>query len=221
MAVSWGRPSTAVRGVWRQALSLSRPPVPGGGQPEPVARVSRARVWWAWGTQHRLHSVRSCELALRAVGLAGGLPRGGYLAPLRGASEVRRSSSPSCPSSGLTVGVRYRLGVGADVREWGPGIVPLACMPCRGLRAAGELGGRHGGVGSHRCEGRLVSGAVPLPAACPWGRASRTRCPCVLGTGGLGIGDPAPAPQRALLRAGVARCGGGGRAWPGGCLAPL
>ena len=39
--------------------------------------------------------------------------------------------------------------------------------------------------------------------------------------GRCGRGDPAPAPQRAPLRAGVARCGGGGRASPGGCLPPL
>ena len=38
-------------------------------------------------------------------------------------------------------------------------------------------------------------------------------CP---GCGWCGLGDPAPAPQRACLRAGVARCGGGGRASPGG-----
>ena len=38
-------------------------------------------------------------------------------------------------------------------------------------------------------------------------------CP---GCGRCGRVDPAPAPQRAPLRAGVARCGGGGRASPGG-----
>ena len=63
-------------------LSLSRAPIPGGGQPGHVARVSRARVVWAWGTQHWPHSVRSCEPALRTVGVALGRPRGGCLAPL-------------------------------------------------------------------------------------------------------------------------------------------
>ena len=38
-------------------------------------------------------------------------------------------------------------------------------------------------------------------------------CP---GCGRCGREDPVPAPQRAPLRAGVARCGGGGRASPGG-----
>ena len=36
-----------------------------------------------------------------------------------------------------------------------------------------------------------------------------------VGAGGCGRGDPSPAPQRALLRAGFARCGGGMRV-PGG-----
>ena len=145
-AVLWGGwPCTVLRGDWCQALSLSRLPVPGGGPPGPVARVSRARVVWVWGTQHRPHSVRTCELALRAVGLAGGRSRGGCLAPLWGASEVRRSSSPSCSASGRAVGVRYPRAVGAGVRAWGPSPVPLAGTPCGGLRAVGVVGGRSGG----------------------------------------------------------------------------
>ena len=76
-AIPGGWPSTVVRGGWCQALSLSRLPVPGGERLGPVARVSRAQVVWAWATQHRPHSVRSCEPALRAVEMAGGHPRGG------------------------------------------------------------------------------------------------------------------------------------------------
>ena len=62
-----------------------------------------------------------------------------------------------------------------------------------------------------RCEGRLVSGAVSRPAACPLGLADRASRPAFPGRGWCGHGDPAPVPQRALLRAVVARCGGGGR----------
>ena len=51
----------------------------GAGSQGSVTRLSRA--WGAGGvgvgTQHRPHSVRSCEPALRAVGVAGGRPRGG------------------------------------------------------------------------------------------------------------------------------------------------
>ena len=77
-----GWPSTVLRGIWCQALSLSQPPVPGGWRPGPVAGVSRAQVVWAWGTQHRPHSARSCEPVLRAVGVAGARPRAGCLAQL-------------------------------------------------------------------------------------------------------------------------------------------
>ena len=188
---------------WGRAPRARRPCFPGAG----AVGV---------GTQHRPHSVRSCGPALRAVGVAGGRSRGGCLAPLSGASEVRRLSSPGCPPSGRAVRVCGPRAVSAGVRAWGPGTVPLACMPCGGLRAAGVVGGLPGGVASHRCKGRLVSGAVPLLAARPWGRAARAPLPVFPGRGWCGRGSPALAPQRVLLPAGIARCGGGGRASPGG-----
>ena len=98
---------------------------------------------------------------------------------------------------------------------WGPNTVPFACMPCRGCVPRGCWGAVPGGVACHRCEGRLVSGAVPPPAARPLERAARVPRPVCPGCGRCGRGDPAPAPRRAPLRAGVARCGGGGRASPG------
>ena len=61
-----------------------------------------------------------------------------------------------------------------------------------------------------------MSGAVPPPAARPLERAARVPRPVCPGCGRCGREDPAPAPQRAPLRAGVARCGGGRRASPGG-----
>ena len=61
-----------------------------------------------------------------------------------------------------------------------------------------------------------MSGAVPPPAARPLGRAAWVPRPVCPGCGRCGRGDPAPAPQRALVRAGVARCGAGGRASSGG-----
>ena len=91
-----------------------------------------------------------------------------------------------------------------------------AHSPCLGWRE-----GAPGGGAFHRCEGCLVSGAVPSPAARPPERAARVPRPTCPGCGRCGHVDPAPAPQRAPLRAGVARCGGGGRASPGGCLPPL
>ena len=63
-----------------------------------------------------------------------------------------------------------------------------------------------------------MSGAVPPPAARPLERAARVPRPVCPGCGRCGRGDPAPAPRRAPLRAGVARRGGGGRASPGGAF---
>ena len=94
---------------------------------------------------------------------------------------------------------------------------PLGLHALWGLRAAGVVGGPFPrGMACHRCEGLLVSGAVPPPAARALERAARVPRPVCSGCGRCGLGDPAPSPQRAPLRAGVARCGGGGRASPGG-----
>ena len=144
--------STVVRGAWCQALSLPRPPVLWSGQPGFRDPCVPGAVGAGVGTQHRPHSVRPCGLALLAVWVAEGRPRGGAF---------------------------------------------------------------------HRCEGRLVSGAVPFPAARPLERAARVPRPVCPGCGRCGRGDPAPAPQLAPLRAGVARCGNGGRASPGGVLSTV
>ena len=61
-----------------------------------------------------------------------------------------------------------------------------------------------------------MSGAVPPPAARPLEQAARVPRPVCPGCGRCGRGDPAPAPQRAPLRAAVASCGGGGRGSAGG-----
>ena len=61
-----------------------------------------------------------------------------------------------------------------------------------------------------------MSGAVSPPAARSLERAAGVPRPVCPGCGWFGRGDPAPAPKRAPLRAGVARCRVGGRASPGG-----
>ena len=61
-------------------------------------------------------------------------------------------------------------------------------------------------------------GRSPILDCPPSGRAAGAHYPLAVGVGGCGCGDPSPTPQRALLRAGFARCGGGMRV-PGG--APL
>ena len=79
----WGGwPATLVRGIWCKALSLPRPPVLWGGQLGFRDPFIPAAVGAGVGTLHRPHSVRPCGPALRAVGVAGGRPRGGCLSPL-------------------------------------------------------------------------------------------------------------------------------------------
>ena len=143
---------------------------------------------------------------------------GGCLPPLRGAPGVRRCPSPSCPSSGAgSQGSATRVSRVRSMRACGPSTGPTACaLAGRRCSLWGWRKGVPGGGAFHRCEGRLVSGAVPPPAARPLERAARVPRPACPGRGRCGRGDPAPAPQRAPLRAGVAGCGGGGRASPGG-----
>ena len=169
------------------------------------------------GTQHRPHSVRPCGLALLAVGVAEGRPRGGGAfhhseGRLRSGAVPPPTARPFC---GLLGSTNHKMWA----RVCGCGGPALSHWPACPAGAACHGGGGRpspGGVACQRCEGRLVSGAVPPPAACPLEWAARVPRPVCPGCGRCGRGDPAPAPQGAPLRAGVARCGGGGRASPVG-----
>ena len=92
-----GWPATAVRGVWFQALSLPRLPVIWGGQPGFLDPCVPGAVNAGVGTQHWPHSVRSCEPALRAAGLAEGRPRGG--GAFRRCQGRLRSGAPPPPAA--------------------------------------------------------------------------------------------------------------------------
>ena len=83
---------------------------------------------------------------------------------------MRHSPSPCCPSFGQGARARCSLAVGPGLRLWTRHL-PFGVRTLRGL-ARRRGGGRlpQGGP-SHRCEGRLVSGALALQAACPWGRS--------------------------------------------------
>ena len=101
------------------------------------------------------------------------------------------------------------------VRAWGPITNPTA-RALAGLLCA--LWGRHedarGGRLLPGC-GSSGVGRSPIPDCPPSGRAAGAHYPLAVGAGGCRRGDPSPTPQRALWRAGFARCGGGTRA-PGG-----
>ena len=161
----------------------------------------------------------ACAPAGRRCGLWGwrkGVPGGGAFHRCEGRLRSGAPPPPTAPPWGGLFGSATHVlwawvcGCGGPVLSlW------LACpvgAACRG----GGGGPSPGGVACHRCEGRLVSGAVPPPAARPLGRAAGVPRPACPGCGWCGHEDPAPAPQRAPLRAGVARRGGGGRASPGG-----
>ena len=135
----------------------------------------------------------------------------GAVPPLaaRPLERAARVPCPVCPGCG-----RCRRGDPAPVSQRAPLSAGVA-------RRGGGGGASPGGGAFHRCEGRPVSGAVLPLAAPPLERAARVPRPVCPGCGRCGSGDPAPAPQRAALRAGVARCGGGGRASPGGVLSTV
>ena len=210
--------STIVRGARCQALSLPWPPVLWSGQPGFRVPCVPGAVGAGVGTQHRPHNVRPCGPALLAVGVAEGRPRGGAFhrcegrlvsgavpppaaRPLERAARVPR---PACPGCG-----RCWCGDPAPAPQRAPLRAGVA-------RCGGGRGASPGGGAFHRCEGRMVSGAVPPLAARPLERAARVPRPACPVCGRCGRGDSAPAPQHAPLRAGVARCGCGGRASPGG-----
>ena len=188
----------------------ARPLERAAGVPRPVCPGCVRR---GCGDPHRPHSVRLCGPALLAVRVAEGCPGVGRLPPL---CEGRlRSGAVPPPTARLLGGL---LGSATHVlwaRPCGCGSPTLSPWPACPVGAACRGGGEGlslGGVACHRWEGRLVSGAVPPPVARPLEWAARIPRPVCPGCGRCGRGDPAPAPQRAPLRAGVARCGGGGRA---------
>ena len=135
----------------------------------------------------------------------GAVPGGGGLPPLSEASGVRRCPSTGRLLSGWTVGVRYpRVSRLLSMRAWGPSTGPTACA-LAGRRCAlwGLRIGVPGGGALRRCEGRLGSGASPLPAARPPGGLARSATH-VLWAWLCGRGGPALAPWLACPVGGCA-----------------
>ena len=186
--------------------------------------VWRAHLAWSrhWVLVGLFHVVRAPPRVLprsRAPsGVLGG-GRSGPGSPLLGLGLWGRRPLAARPLERAARVPRVPGAVGAGV---GSQHRPHSVRPCGpALLAVGVAEGRPWGGAFHRCEGRLVSGAVPPSAARPLERAARVPRPVRPGCGRCGRGDPSPAPQREPLRAGVARCGGGGRASPGGVLSTV
>ena len=192
------------------------PPSSGAGSRGSATRVSRMRSVRAWGPST---GPTACALAGRRCSLWGwrkGVPRGGvfhhYEGRLRSGAVPPATARPLGGLLGSATHVLWARVCGSG----GPTLSPWPACP-EGAACRGVVGGASPGeVAYHRCKGRLVSGAVPPLAPRPLERAAGAPRPVCPGCGRSGRGDPAPAPQRAPLRAGVARCGAGGRASPGG-----
>ena len=198
--------------------------VPPGPCPSACPAPVPCSVWRAWGGAVRSRFPRTW---LGVVGVAEGRPRGGCLPLLLGASEVRRSPSADCPTTGRAVGVRYPRAVGAGVWVWGPNTVPLACTLCGGCvprgwwgavplpglglcapRGAGLwrscAGGRAGGGGAARAPcppflrpGGPVGRGVALPRSVPLPSVGRQQSGCHWRRSGHGGRGPHTTPVRA------------------------
>ena len=141
------------------------------------------------GTQHRPHSVRPCGPALLPVGVAEGLPLGGCLPPLRGASEVRRSPSPDFPPTGRAVGVCHLRAVGAGVWVWGANTVLFARTPCGSCVPRWWWGADPGGGWPATVVRGVWCQALSLPRPpVLWGEQPGFRDPCVPAAVGAGLG---------------------------------
>ena len=217
-----GWPATVVRGVWCQALSLPRLPVLWSGQPGFRDPCVPGAVGAGVGTQHRPHTVRPCDTALLAVGMAEGRPRGGMPSTIvRGVCGQAlplpelpahwagcRGPPPTCCGRGC-------VGVGAQH-------CPLGLHALWGLRAAGVVGGRPWGEWPATVVRCVWCQALSLPRPpVLWSGQPGFRDPCVPGAVGAGVGTQhRPHSVRlcgpALLA--VGRAEGRPR---GGCLPPL
>ena len=219
------RGGTRAPGVDASCLGVGR--LGSGALPPPTARplgrAARAQNPMAVGAEgagvgYQPHSACSCVLALRAVGAAPGRPGGGAYC-----LRVGRPGSGALPPRPLVLwGVlpgptTRRLWV-QGLRARGTVTYRTVCALARSLCA---LWGRQKGArGEHLLPGCGASrvGRSPSPDRWSFEACGRGPLPTGCGCGVCGREDPSPNPQRALLRAGFARCGGGTRA-PGG--APL
>ena len=175
-----GWPATVVRDVWCQALSLPWPPALWGGQPEFRDPCVPGAVGAGVGPST---GPIACALAGRRCSLWGrqkGIPGGGAFHHGEGRLRSGAPPPPTARPLGGLLGPATHVLWARVCGCGGPTLSPWPASPvgaaCRGASGGPSLGG----VACHRCEGRLVSGAVPPPATPPLGRAAgipRPVCP--------------------------------------------
>ena len=177
-----GTPFHAVpSGIPRVPFACVCAPAPAASAPPPPWVVWRAhhaqsRHWALVGLFHVVRAPRvSCPsplLRLACLGGGGPVPVPPYLA-LGCAPPVGRVRGVRVPGGGLGGGGRpVRLLLWARACGCGGRRCPLRLHALWGPRSAGVVGAVPGGVACHRCEGHLVSGAVPPPVARPLGGPS-------------------------------------------------
>ena len=167
------------------------------------------------GTRHQPHSAHSCELALRAVGAAGGRPGGAPLSWVWGVRGQALSQARPLVRSGVRLGPSTRWLWVQGVRAWEPVTYPTARALASWLCA---LWGRHEAAwGGRLLPGCGASGVGRSPRPRPIVRSGVRPGPTThwLWVRGVQTWGPVTNPRSALLRAGFARCGGGMRV-PGG-----
>ena len=215
-----GAPPPWVWGVRGWALSHPRLPALWAGCRGPLPTGCGCGGVRAWGpvTNPTARALSSwlCALWGRHEGA-----REGRLLPGCGASGVGRSPTPDCPPSGRAAGAHYPLAVAAGGAGVGTRHQPHSAPSFElALHAVGAARGRPGGGRLLPTCGASGVGRSPVPDCPPSGRAAGAHYPLAVAAGGCGLGDPSPTPQRALFRAGFARCGGGMRVPGGGRLLP-
>ena len=216
----WGAPLAWVRAARGRALSHPRPLVRSGVRPGPTTHWLWVQGVPAWGpvTNPTARTLASwlCALWGRHESVQGGAP----LAWVWGVRGRALSHPRPLVLSGVRPGPTTLWLWVRGMRAWGPVTNAKARALASWLCA---LWGRHDGAR----EGCLLPGCgasgvwrSPTPNHSSFRACGRGPLPTGCGCRGCGRGDPSPAPQRALLRAGFARCGGGTRAPRGGasCL---
>ena len=205
-------------GVGRPGSGALPPPTarPLGGLPGPTTHWLWLRGGIGVGTRHRSHSVRYCELALRAVGAAQGRP-GGRLLPGCGTSGVGRSPTSYCPPSRRAAGTHYPLAVGAEGCGRGdPSPTPQHALLQAGFACCGGVTRAPGGGPSCLGVGRPGSGALPPPTARPLGGLPGPTTHSLWVPGGAGVGTcHQPHSARSCVLWGRHEGARGGRLLPG------
>ena len=141
----------------------------------------------AWGPST---GPTACALAGRRCLLWGwrkGVPGGGALHCCEGRLRSGAVPPPTARPLGGLLGSATHVLWARVCGCGGPTLSPWPACPVGAACRGGGGGPSPEGVACHRCEGRLVSGAVPRPPV-PWSGQPGFRDPCVPGAAGAGVG---------------------------------